>query len=106
MLKIDYQVTYKGEAFANADRLGFDDEVFVISLNHSGGGSLFTTIPISPKEYRQEHPTKTGYKVSHDRGIYIYDDYGSPTFLNIKNSDVEALKAELHSQNIPQIEWD
>lgn len=76
--------------FYGIEELGFNEEGhFVLSLyttevdNDPRRGEFYSGLPISPKEYRREKPTKAAAEVSSVNTVIIYDDYGKPTPITI-----------------------
>ena len=59
-------------------------------------GSYFTTVPVSALSYRREHPTQARAQVEEKKDsirFTIYDDWGTPYFLEIDNIHGLEIKA-------------
>lgn len=81
----------------------FDGRVVDLQTTSEGGG-YFTALPISPKDYRANHPTSAGARYRRYGGKHIFtitDDHGKEYELafpakmsDLKNSILAALKGQ------------
>jgi hypothetical protein len=95
----DVPFSVDGQSFVGIRRLGFTDRgSFVIDAWTTPApaprGSYFTSIPISPREYREVHPTRAAFRVTAPNMLIVYSDYGEPTTIKAPPDVVSALEAE------------
>ena len=91
--------------FDKGSEIGFTPTTFGTRLVRKGRRkpSIFAFLPISPLEYRDEHPTKTGY-CDYGFGILVWDDWGNITrFYFADKVDHIALLVECEA-NLPRKE--
>ena len=93
-------------AFDKGSSIGFaTPTTFGARLVRKGGRkpSIFTSLPISSLEYRDEHATKTGY-CDYGFALLVWDDWGNLTrFYFADKVDHNALLAECEA-NLPRKE--
>lgn len=105
----DAIIIYNGDSFYGAKELGFSASgSFILSLyplpaTHEHRGGYWTSIPISGKEYRREHPTKTAFE-DHGHMLVIYSDWGTPDTIRAPREILDMLVAECLANEIPQKE--
>lgn len=111
--KIVFQHEGRTQTFYGCDRIGFtEDGHFVISgfttpadqTNiHGNRGGYFTSIPISPLEYRQKHGASydrpIGYETT-ERSITVYDEFAHPYKFTVNKKFVKALAEECEAQEL------
>lgn len=102
------KVWYNGRKFGGIKEIGFNEagkfvvKLFPCSPDPRGRGSFLTVFAISPKSYRENHPTKTAW-FRLQNVLEIYDDYGNKEVLKFsKSAWVDKLAEELKQQEIPQ----
>ena len=90
-----YQHIYKAKEIIDFDcqhiKLGSD----TIFMNEGYLGGFFTRIPISPRDYRKENPTKASVIVIKKRGFTkfkITDDWGDVHIIKIANKFWKIIK--------------
>lgn len=94
--------------FTGIRELGFNARgAFVIDAHTTpavpaGGprGGYFTSIPLSPIEYRRLRPTQAAFARAADR-LTIYDDWGCPHHIEAPAEIIDALVAECIANEIP-----
>lgn len=110
------RISFEGRKYCGIIELGFStlegrtDEHFVVNLYNSPvslkdnrRGRFFTCIPISPWEYRKDHPTSASYFRSGPNRIMISSDYGQPSTIVSTKAVVDELVAECKKYNLPEV---
>lgn len=87
---------------ASAD-IGFTDSGgFCISIKYNEGGSYFTCIPISHRDYRKDHPTKAAFRAISSREVIVYDDWGKRYNIRIESANsIEPLVKDMLEHDLP-----
>jgi hypothetical protein len=77
-------IRYDGQEYISVRRF----DCVVISLINEYGVGFFTSLPISPLEYRESNPTKAKVIVIKNKvftRFVIIDDYGKEHYIDIDN---------------------
>lgn len=104
---IDELIVWKRETFVGAKNIGVEKrtfpfsndpnmvhEHFVLSLVRPHGGQYFTSLPISPQEYRERNNCwASGFKLT-AHGIDIFDDYGTRHSIGCSKAVADRLAEE------------
>jgi len=57
--------------------------------------------PVSPREYRKQHPTRARAEITSTNSLIIYDDWGTPTSITMTNRQIfDRLVNELGKANL------
>lgn len=93
---------YKGHKSTSS--IGFSDTGhFLIQIKYPEGGGYFTSIPISPKEYRKKHPTNAGFTVMSDKHLIVYDDWGNYYSFTAGKRLIKALAEDCRANDLPEL---
>lgn len=65
-------------------------------------GTFFTSLPISPRDYRAVHPTKCGYRIINSKKLAIYDDWSKVTYIQAYKAIINTLVRECQENDIPE----
>lgn len=99
-------LTFRGQRFYGAAEIGFDEKgTFVASLYTYAPpfkqcGNFFSTLPISSALHRQRDPSACGFVRAGD-SLTIFDDWGDASTISAAKDVVDALVAELLSNEVP-----
>jgi hypothetical protein len=99
-------------AFTGIRELGFTERGhFVVSAYTTPPvapgeprGTYFTSLPISPMEYRRTHRTRAAFQRDGDR-LVIFDDWGKPYTIDAPSDVIDALADEC-ARELPRHEKD
>jgi hypothetical protein len=78
IINITEPIKFCGRQYAAAGQIrdGYGGHI-VCDLVTPGGGSFFTTIPISSIEWRRTRPTYAAFRVESENSVLVIDDWGA-----------------------------
>lgn len=104
----EHQIKFKGRDYFGIRELGFDSNGhFIVSLwRHpppEPRGGYFTSLPISPRDYRANvHKTKAAFR-DHGEVIVVYDDWGTPFEFEAERDVLDALLADCKANDLDEV---
>jgi len=109
MIESNEPVVFKGRTYPACEGIGFDGEYFVVQMytyspQHDGDrANHFTSLPISPKRYRERHPTKAAYVVSSETSVTVLDDWGNDYHVSGSSEFIARLISDMQSGGLSAV---
>lgn len=108
MVKVEHTVYLGGRQYYGGE-IGFTNtgafkvQVFTTpGLDDDRRGTFTTFFPISPVEYRKQHPTKTKAVLNEDYTLDVYDDWGCKEKLIVEDrATIDKIVQECREFELP-----